>query len=253
VALLTAELLQRMRLSGLAILAGFAITIYLTSGFAYAPLTGTRKIIWLGIASGLIAIPLSLLNWSLWRPVITVLVACAAVWVGLPVLLQQPVATTLQWGAGCALFAGWIAFWMDDLRDSPVRAASAGMALGLGTGVILLLAGVSRLGKFNLAFGAAAFSYLFIMFVSNSHLSCGRSFTLPLSLVAALSICLALLTTRLPWYALAPLAAIPLAAKLPVSDGTSVWVQATLLSAATVACALLAVYLGGYRPDWAGF
>ena len=253
VALLTAELLQRMRLSGLAILAGFAITIYLTSGFAYAPLTGTRKIIWLGIASGLIAIPLSLLNWSLWRPVITVLAACAAVWVGLHLLLQQAVATALQWGAGCALFAGWIAFWMDELHDSPVRAASAGMALGLGSGAVLWVAGAYLLGKFNLAVGSAAFAYLFIMFASNSHLSCGRSFTLPLSLVAGLGACFVLLTTQLPWYALAPLAAIPLAAKLPVSDGAPVWVQATLLSAATLACALLAVYLSGHRHGWGLF
>jgi hypothetical protein len=253
VALLTAELLQRMRLSGLAIIAGFAITVYLASGFAYAPLTSTQKIIWLCVGSGLLAIPLSLLNWTLWRPLLTVLAAAAAVWVAQRALLQQPTAVALQWGVGCALYVGWIVFWMDDLQESPVRAGSAGMALGLGSGAALLIAGSSLLGKYDLAIGSAAFAYLFIMFVSNSHLPCGRSFTLPLALIAGLTGCLAVLGGRLPWYALAVLAAIPLAAKLPVSDRSPVWVQATLLSAATLACALAAAYLSWRINGWSAF
>lgn len=253
VALLTAELLQRMRLSGLAIIAGFAITVYLASGFAYAPLTGTRKIIWLCLASGLLAIPLSLLGWTLWRPLLTLLGAGAAVWVALRVLLLQDTATALQWAAGCALYVGWLVFWMDDLHESPVRAASAGTALGLGSGAALLIAGTTLLGKYDLAIGSAALAYLFIMFASNSHLPCGRSFTLPLSLIAGLSGCLAVVSGKLPWYALAALAAIPLAAKLPVSDKSPVWVQTTLLTAATLACALLAAFLSWRIHGWAAF
>lgn len=253
IALLTAELLQRLRLSGLAIFAGFAITIYLVSGFAYTPLTDTRKIVWLGLTLSLLAIPLSLFNWSLWRPVLTVLAAASAVWVTQRILLQQPTALALQWGIGYALYVGWIVFWMDDLRDSPVRASSAGMALGLGTGTVLLIAGATLLGKYDVAIGSAAAAYLFIMFVSNSYLPCGRTFTLPLSLVVGLSGSLAVLTMKLPWYVLVPLAAIPLAAKLPVSDKSAVWVQATLLSAATLACALSAAYFSWHVKGWSAF
>lgn len=243
VALLTAELLQRMRMSGLAIIAGFAVTVYLVSGFTYVSLTGARKIIWLGFASALLAIPLSVANWTLWRPLLTVLAASAAVWVSMRVLLQHPMPIALQWGAGCALFTGWVVYWMDQLEDSPVRAGSAGLALGLGTGVALMMAGATLVGKYNLAVGSAATAFLFIMLASNSYLSCGRSFTLPLSLITAVSACLAVLTARLPWYALAPLAVIPLLAKLPVSDKAPVWVQSTLLSSATLAGALGTVYL----------
>lgn len=252
-ALLTAELLQRMRLSGLAIIAGFAITVYLVSGFGVTPLNSTHKIIWIGIASGLIGIPLSLLNWSLWRPVITVLAGSAAIWVALNILLKHPTPTALQWGAGCALYAGWIAFWMDDLQESPVRAASAGMALGLGTGVVILMAGATVLGKFDLAVGAASAAFLFIMFVSNSHLACGRTFTLPLSLIVGLSGSLVVLSGKLPWYTLAVLAIIPVAAKLPASDKSPVWVQATLLSAATLALGLGAAYISWRVYGWAAF
>ncbi len=253
IALLTAELLQRLRLSGLAIIAGFAITVYLLSGFSYVPLTSTRKIIWLCIASGLLAIPLSLINSTLWRPILTVLAASAAIWVTQRLLLQQPTAIALQWGLGCALYVGWLVYWMDDLQDSPVRAASAGMALGLGTGVTLLIAGAILLGKYDLAIGSAAAAYLFIMFVSNRHLPCGRSFTLPLALITGLTGSLAVLTTKLPWYALAALAVIPLAAKLPVSDKLSVWAQATLLSAATLACAFAAAYISWHLYGWPAF
>ena len=253
IALLTAELLQRMRLSGLAIIAGFAITVYLASSFAYTPLTATRKIIWLGLASGLFAIPLSLMNWSLWRPLLTVLGASAAVWVTLHLLLQHPLATALQWGAGCALFTGWIVFWMDDLQESPVRAASAGVALGLGTGATLLIAGSALLGKLDMAVGAAASAYLFIMILSNSHLVAGRTLTLPLALITGLSGCLAVLSAKLPWYTLAPLALIPLAAKLPVSDSAPVWILSTLITIATLVCAAGAVYISWHIHGWSAF
>jgi len=51
VALIVAELLQRMRLSGLAIIAGFAVTVYLVSDFSFEALTASRKIVLLGLLS----------------------------------------------------------------------------------------------------------------------------------------------------------------------------------------------------------
>lgn len=243
VALLSAELLQRLRLSGLAIIAGFAITVYLISGFGYTPLTGTRKIIWLGLASGLLGILLTLISGALWRPVLAVLSAAAAVWVVINTLSQYNTAHALQWGAGIALYAAWIVYWMDELHEAPVRAASAGLALGLGSGATLLIASVPVLGKLDLAIGSAAFAYLTIMLISNSHLPCGRSFTLPIALITALTGAVALMATKLPWSIFAIFAAIPLVAKLPVSDKSAVWIQATLLSSATLLCAIGAAYL----------
>jgi hypothetical protein len=242
-ALLTAELLQRLRLSGLAIIAGFAITVYLISGFGYAPLTGTRKIIWLGLASGLLGILLTLISGSLWRPILAILSAAATVWVVFSTLSQYNTAHALQWGLGIALYVAWIVFWMDDLQDAPTRAASAGLALGLGSGATLLIASVTLLGKFDLAIGSAAFAYLLIMLISNSHLPCGRTFTLPVALITALTGAVALLTTKLPWTIFVIFAAIPLVAKLPVSDKSPVWIQATLLTSATLLCAIGAAYL----------
>ena len=130
---------------------------------------------------------------------------------------------------------------------------SAGMSLALGTAAALLIAGSALLGKYDLALGSAASAYLFIMFVSNSLLPCGRSFTLPLSLVVAVTGCLAVLSIKLPWYILAPLAVIPLAAKLPVSDRSPVWIQATLLCCAGLLCAAGAAYISWRIHGWAAF
>ena len=243
VALITAELLQRLRLSGLSILAGFAITVYLVSDFSISPLTTTHKIIWLGMASSLLGIGLGFFNGWVWRPVLTVAAAGAAIWVNLRILQHQPLGIAMQWGIGGALYLAWLIFWMDDLADDPVRASSAGVALGLGSGAAMLFGGSALLGQFGLSLGAAASAYLLIQMISNSRLPCGRSFTLPLSLVSGLCASFAVLATRLPWYALLPLAAIPLVAKIPVPGKQPLWVQLLLLTLATLLCAVGAVYL----------
>lgn len=242
-ALIVAELFQRMRLSGLAIIAGFAVTVYLVSDFSVDPLTAARKIVLLGLLSTLLALPLMLFNPRWLRAVLAVAGGVAAVWVLLRILQQQQPAAVLLWGAGCALYVGWLVFWMDGLHDASVRAGSAGMALGLGSGAAALFGASALLGQFGLALGATAGACLLIQMLTNSPLPCGRSFTLPLSLITGLSGSLAVLTAQLPWYALPVLAAIPLAAKIPVPAKGALWVQSVLLSVATLACAAGAVYL----------
>ncbi len=242
-ALIVAELFQRMRLSGLAIIAGFAATVYLVSGFSIEPLTAARKIVLLGLLSAGLALPLMLLNSRWLRPLLAVASGVAAVWVVQRILQQQQPAAVLLWGAGCTLYVGWLVFWFDGLNDASVRAGSAGLGLGMGTGTAALFGASALLGQFGLALGAAAGAYLLIQMLTNSPLPCGRSFTLPLSLIAGLTACLAVLTAQLPWYALPVLAVIPLAAKIPVPAKGALWLQSMLLSVATLACAAGAVYL----------
>ncbi|BBJ22376.1 hypothetical protein [Candidatus Nitrotoga sp. AM1P] len=246
IALIVAELLQRLRLSGLAIIAGFAITVYLVSGFSFEPLTSARKIVLLGLLSALLALTLLQFNWRPLRLILTIAGGIATVWMALRILQQQDMTHMLLWSGGCALYVGWLIFWMDTLHESPVRAGSAGMALGLGTGGSALLGASALLGQFGLALGAAASAYLLLQAISNSRLPCGRSFTLPLSLIAGLTGCLAVLTAQLPWYALTVLAGIPLAAKIPVSEKMGLWLQSLLLSIATLACAAGATYITWY-------
>jgi len=242
-ALIVAELFQRMRLSGLAIIAGFAATVYLASDFSLEPLTAARKIVLLGLLSALLTLPLLLLNPRWLRPFLALAGGVAAVWVVLRILQQQEMLHMLLWGTGCAFFVGWLVFWMDGLNDTSVRAGSAGMALGFGSGGAALFGASALLGQFGLALGAAAGAYMLIQMLTNSPLPCGRSFTLPLSLIAGLTGCLAVLTAQLPWYVLPVLAVIPLAAKIPVPKKKALWLQAVLLSAVTLVFTAGAVYL----------
>lgn len=243
VALIAGELFQRMRLSGLAIIAGFAVTVYLTSDFSIEPLTPERKIVVLGLLSAAFALPLMLFNPRWLRPLLTMAGGCAAVWVVLRILQQQEMMNMLLWGAGCALYVGWLVFWVDGLHESSVRAGSAGMALGLGSGVAAMLVAPALPGQFGLALGAAAGAYLLIQMLTNSPLPCGRSFTLPLSLIAGFCGCLSVLTTKLPWYVLAVLAFIPVVAKIPLPAKQALWLHSVLLSVVTLMCAAGAVYL----------
>lgn len=241
VALLVAELLQRLRLSGLAVIAGFIATVYMISDFSFSPLTANRKIILLGIASTILAIPF--INFRGMRLMLAIAGGAAAVWTVQRILQQQELQNMLLWGAGCALYVGWIVYWMDTLEQSPVRAASAGMALGFGTGIATLVGASAFLGQLGLALGSAASAYLVIMSLTNRHLPAGRSLTLPLSLLVGLLGCVGVLAALLPWYCLPVLALIPILAKLPVSERSAVWLQSTLLSVATLSCAAGAVYL----------
>lgn len=252
-AMLVAELLLRARLSGLAIIAGFAATVYLTSDFGYEPLTSTRKLVWLGLAAAALAIPLSFVRRDWVRFLLVFAAANATVWLGWNILKQKEITQLLIWGGGGAVLVGWLTFWMDRLADSPARAGSAGLALGLGSGGAALFGASALLGQFGLALGAAAGGYLILVATTNTKLPSGRTFTLPLAMLSGMIAWLAALSAQLTWYALPVLALIPLAAHIPVSDKVSLWLQSLLLAAATLTCAAGAVYLSWHTagaPPW---
>lgn len=243
VALVTAELLQRLKLSGLAIIAGFAVTVYLASDFSFTPLTAARKIVLLGLCGTLLALPLSLLKGRWVTLLLGMLGAAAAVWAVLRILQQQEVQTMMLWGTGCAAYGAILVWGMDRLEQQPLRAANAATALGLGTGGAALIAASGLLGQFGLALGAAAGAHMLIQMISNAPLPTGRMFTLPLALIAALTGCMAVLSAQLIWYALPLLAAIPLAATLIPLPKQPAWIQSLLLGLATFGCAGGAIYL----------
>jgi len=77
----------------------------------------------------------------------------------------------------------------------------------------------------------------------------GATFMLAATVVTALLAAAAMILAQVPWYAVAVLALVPVAASVPVSAGAAVWLQALLLSffslfVAGIACAL-AWHAGG--------
>jgi len=243
-AIVAAELLQRPRLSGLAIIAGFAATVYLASDFNFEPLTSSRKIVLSGMAGTLLALLIDILRTRLFASLLPMIGGAVAVWTALRILLQQEFPLALQWGAACAVYVGVLIWGMDKLLEKePIRAPVAAVALGFGTGATALVGASALLGQFGLALGSAAAAHLLIQMFTRQTLSTGRVFTFPLALIAGLTGCIAVLSARLPWYALISLAGIPFAARLAPIPGNSIRINGLLLLMLTLTIASGSVYL----------
>ncbi len=235
-----AALLQRVRLGGLSIVAAFATVVYLVAGFNFTPLTATRKIVLLGLASPLVGI----LADFLFRPtrlgavVLALAGAAASLWVFLPALSQKSeLSAWLLGGAAAAAVAFMIGSSQLYLSDHPVRAGAAGLGLGLGVGAASMLTASATYGLYGIALGAGAGAFLLVQILTGRKIFAGTLFMLPAALIAGLVACGAMILAQLPWYSLAVLALVPLGARLPVSDTTPVWLQAVLLSLCTLSIA----------------
>jgi hypothetical protein len=243
-AMVAAELFQRPRLSGLAIIAGFAATVYLASDFNFEPLTASRKIVLSGLIGTLLALLIDILRTRWFVSFLPVIGGAVAIWTAQRILQQQESPLVLQWSAACAAYVGILIWDMDKLLEKgPIRAPVAAIALGFGTGAAALVGASALLGQFGLALGSAAAAHLLIQMFTNQTLSTGRVFTFPLALITGLTGCIAVLSARLPWYALIMLAAIPLAARLVPFPGTSIRINSLLLLILTLAIAAGSVYL----------
>ena len=244
-ALIAAGLLNRLRLSGLAVIAGFCITVYLVAGFTFEPLSAVKKIILCGLIAAAIAPLLNLApsNWRWVRYLIAAVGGATALWVLWPVLQQQGIWKAAAYSAGITTYAIWLAVFMDRLADMPTRAGSAGIGLGIAVGASALLGTSALLGQLGFAIGASCGAYLLIQMLSGKPLSCGRTFTVPLSLLCGLLAPAAMMLAKLPWYCLPVLAAIPVIALMPLPQGWSLRQQIIVLSLFTLASAALCIFL----------
>ena len=242
IGLITAALFLKIRLSGLAIIAGFAVTVYLASSFSFDPLTTTRKIILMGLIGAALGLLLSLMRLPWVTFILPILGGATAVWVVSRILQQQPPQVVLLWGAGCAAYVAILVWGMDMIEHDPLRSASAATALGMGTGACALVGASALLGQFGLALGSAAAAHLLIQWASGRTFPTGRVFTLPLSLLAGLIGCFAVLGAKLPWHTLPILAAIPLVTRFAPLPTSSVRIQITVITLLTFALAGGAIY-----------
>jgi len=242
VALIAAELFQRVKLSGLAIIAGFAVTVYLASNFNFDPLTASRKIVLLGLISAVLGLVLTQIRLHLFSLLLPALGGAAAVWVVIRILQQHPLQTALLWGAGCAAYVATLIWSMNRMENDPVRSSTAATALGMGTGGAALVGASALLGQFGLSLGSAAAAPFLILMASNRTIPTGLAFTLPLALIAGLTGCVAVLSANMPWYVLPILAVIPVSAMVIPLPKQSMRIQIMLLTLLTFAIASGAVY-----------
>jgi len=242
IALVVALMLQRIKLSGLSIIAGFAITVYLASDFTFMPFTSTRKLVLCGLIGAALAIPLGMIQARFIKFLVPALGASAVIWVSYRIIQQQETMMILQWGAASAAYIAILTWGMDQLNNEPLRASSAATALGIGSGAAALVGASALLGQFGLAIGSAAVAHLLILMLTRLNPSIGRTYTFPVALIAGLTGCLAVLSAKLPWYALLFLASVPYAARWVPLHGHSRFYKGTQLLILVFALAGIAVY-----------
>jgi hypothetical protein len=220
--LVVAELFNRLRLSGLALIAGLAATYYASARAAptLTPVTSHDRIVLIALGATVLGLIFDLAP-KMRHPVAAAVALCAGV---LVVWATWPAVTLATWvvvlapaGLGI-LYAVWTAGTLTLLADFPERTSAAGIGLGAAVGACALLAGEARLAALAFSAAAASGAYLLIQIVSNERMQCGTTFALPLAAICALIPPIAVLHSGLSWYLLPALALISGAALIPLSE-----------------------------------
>ncbi|MEJ2553350.1 MAG: hypothetical protein P8164_05095 [Gammaproteobacteria bacterium] len=211
--------------AGLALIAGFIATVYVVVGFQFQPWTSTRKIIALGLVAAGLGLLLDIYPWSRrWLPVLLfVLAAVAALWLAWPVLKRRAGMGLWTLGIGSVLFSGWCTAAMESLRAKPAQAGSAAVALGFGSGVVVLLGASALLGELGMALGAAA-GALWLLVAATRNARLGSVAMLPAGLLCGLIGIGGHVYAKVPWYSLALLALVPVCVRVPLSSQWPRWI-----------------------------
>ncbi len=243
-ALIASKLLNRLRLSGLAVITGFCAVVYLAADFNFEPLSAIKKIVLSGLIAAVIGLLLDLTpNWRFMRYLIAIACSNVALWMLWPVLQQKEIQEATIYSIGIVAYVTWVTILMDRLATKPARAGSAGMGLGIGIGISASLSASALLGQLGLAIGMACSAYLLAQLTSGKPFSCGRTFTLPLSLLCGLISPATMMLAQMPWYCLPVLAAIPFVAHVPLPRNWSIREQIVTLSILTLIIGAVSILL----------
>ena len=243
-----ALLLFKLRLGGLAAAAGFCATAWLIGELQFTPLTLKRKLMLLALAApalGLVA-DFAFRAGRTTAYVLGVVFGAAAIWVFSGVLVQKAPVQAFIIGGGVLLFVAWTVAFTASLHGNSVRGGAAALGLGLGAGFAALMGAAAPFPQLGMALGAGAGGFLLVQMMLGQRIDAGLVFCLAAGVQGALVATAALMLGNIGWVPLAILAAVPIAARLPLPARWAVWGQAVLASLYTVACggaAAATVYL----------
>ena len=255
VAMIVAVLLVRSPGAWLAIAAGYATMLALSTGISFSPLTASRKVTLLVLLAPLVGLAADqLARRSRGRAVWVALCVAgglAALWAMSSVLVQREAAEALARGGLVFASAAGIVALVLRLRADGVASAAAGLGLGLATGIAGLLS--ASIGYFmsGIAMAAASGAMLLVQMAIGRSLPAGFSGTLTIGLAGALFASASLMLAQLPWYALplmglVPAALLPAARLFNPAGQAPVWRRAVVLglvAAGGAAMPLLAAWL----------
>jgi len=233
-----ALVLFKLRLGGLAAAAGFGLTAWLLGELQFEPLAVKRRMVVLALAApalGLLA-DLALRPGRTTAYLLGVIFATASLWVFGNALMQKPPVQAFIAGGGIVLFVGWTVALTASLHENSVRAGAAGLGLGLGVGAAALVLAAAPYAQLGFALGAACGGFLLVQMFLGRRIDAGLVFALAAGAQAALLAAATLVLGRLSWIELAILAAVPLAARLPLPARRPVWGQTLVASFYALAC-----------------
>lgn len=168
-------------------------------------------------------------------------------------MLQQKVPLELALaGAGVVALTVWLVSATVSLQLDSARAGAAGLMLGLGTGVSAVLGAAALVGQYGMALGAACGGFLVLLLALGPRVGAGHALTLTVSVLCALLAAASVLLAQVPAVALAALALVPVAARLPL-PATPLWLQPVLAgvyAAVPAAGACVLVWLSGRGWNW---
>jgi hypothetical protein len=233
---ITTKSLNHLRLSGLAVIAGFCSAAYLIADFNFESLSTIRKIILSGLIAAIIGLLIDLTssNRKFIRYLLAIACSIVVLWMSWSVLQQKEMQEATVYSIGIVIYMIWVTILVDRLATKPSRAGSAGMSLGIGIGASASLSSSAILGQLGLSIGVACSAYLLAQLISGRAYFCGRTFTLPLSLLCGLIMPATILLAQTPWYCLPVVAAIPLAAHVPLPSNWSLRKHIIVLSMLTL-------------------
>ncbi len=243
VALIVAALVGHTRYGWLAIVAGYATMVTLTTGFSFSPLTASRKILLLCLLAPLVGMAADAFV-SRARPVayaLTLVAGVAAAWVFLSVLAQREGGQAWLAALGVLLFAAAMVWAMLSLRDDGLRTAAAGLGLGIATGIAAVISASIGFLLAGMAVAASCGALLLVWAMTSRPVAAGVLGTLSIGVMIALFAEGALMLAQMPWYALAALLVVPLAVRLPVREGASTFRRAFTVSLYALAAASLPI------------
>ncbi|MGE4240893.1 hypothetical protein [Ramlibacter sp.] len=246
VALAVAAILARTRFLGLAQVAGFAVLAALAIGFSFESLSSTMRLALVGLASAVIVLAVEYaasIRVRYAAGLVVPIAFVATLWVLWRFLGQKELATAVLQGAAAAAFVAYIAASTLWIGQDPVRGASTGLMLGVGTGALAVLGASAVLGLAAISVGAAAGATLLIQMIRGQPSPVGASISLPAAMVAGLAGVLAAFSASLPWYCLLPVLLTPILPRWVPDAGRPVWLRAVLNSLAALAPMLIAIFL----------
>ena len=212
-------------LAGLSIVAGFIVSVFLSTGFSFDPLTSTRKITLLIIIAPVMGVLLAITEqyFRLLLNVFYVLGALAMLWVMWPVLSRDPVDMIMP-VVGYMLYAAWmVGLFMRLSETTSLAAGAASTAVGFGVGITALIGASALLGQMGLSLGAAGAAYLLVQLLSKQDSDAGFTVTLTSGFMAALILPAAVVYAKVPWIVIPLIAIVPLFAFYPFEDEHSAW------------------------------